>query len=70
MLEIAYKNWRGELTCRVSPVHLANLRGDWYLFIQFDGQDNFRQIALSRIRSTKLLKNKVQSTEEAQAMLK
>ena len=58
MLEIAYKNWRGELTYRISPVHLANLQGDWYLFVQFEGNDNFRQIALSRIQNIKLLKGK------------
>ena len=55
MLEIKYRNWRGELTHRVAPVHLANLQGDWYLFVQFEGFDNFRQIALSRIQSIKLL---------------
>jgi len=49
MLEIHYRNWRGEKTSRVAPVHLANLQGDWYLFVQFEGFDNFRQIALSRI---------------------
>ena len=37
MLEIRYKNWRGEATHRVAPVHLANLQGDWYLFVQFEG---------------------------------
>jgi proteasome accessory factor B len=58
MLEIRYRNWRGELTHRVAPVHLANLQGDWYLFVQFEGFDNFRQIALSRIQNIKLLKNK------------
>jgi predicted DNA-binding transcriptional regulator YafY len=59
MLEISYRNWRGEMTYRVSPVHLANLQGDWYLFVQFDGHENFRQIALSRIQSIKLLRKKV-----------
>jgi len=58
MLEINYRNWRGELTHRVTPVHLANLQGDWYLFVQFEGFDNFRQIALSRIQSIKLLRKK------------
>jgi predicted DNA-binding transcriptional regulator YafY len=58
MLEISYRNWRGEMTYRVSPVHLANLQGDWYLFVQFEGQDNFRQIALSRIQNSKLLSKK------------
>ncbi len=56
MLEIRYRNWRGEATHRVSPVHLANLQGDWYLFVQFEGFDNFRQIALSRIQNIKLLR--------------
>jgi predicted DNA-binding transcriptional regulator YafY len=56
MLEISYRNWRGESTHRVAPVHLANLQGDWYLFVQFEGFDNFRQISLSRIQSIKLLR--------------
>lgn len=56
ILEIRYRNWRGELTHRVAPVHLANLQGDWYLFVQFEGFDNFRQIALSRIQGIKLLR--------------
>jgi predicted DNA-binding transcriptional regulator YafY len=56
MLEIQYRNWRGESTSRVAPVHLANLQGDWYLFVQYEGFDNFRQIALSRIQDVKLLK--------------
>ncbi len=60
MLEVRYKNWRGELTHRVAPVHLANLQGDWYLFVQFEGFDNFRQIALSRIQSIKRLSRPAQ----------
>ena len=60
MLEISYRNWRGELTHRVAPVHLANLQGDWYLFVQFEGFDNFRQIALSRIQSIKLLRKNIE----------
>jgi predicted DNA-binding transcriptional regulator YafY len=56
MLEIRYSNWKGEATHRVAPVHLANLQGDWYLFVQFEGFDNFRQIALARIQQVKLLK--------------
>ena len=39
----------------MAPVHLANLQGDWYLFVQYEGFDNFRQIALSRIQEIKLL---------------
>ncbi len=58
MLEIKYRNWKGEATHRVAPIHLANLQGDWYLFVQFEGFDNFRQIALSRIQSIKLLQKK------------
>lgn len=60
MMEIDYRNWRGELTYRVAPVHLANLQGDWYLFVQYEGFDNFRQIALSRIQRIRLLKNKAE----------
>ena len=59
MLEIKYRNWKGEITHRVAPAHLANLQGDWYLFVQFEGFDNFRQIALSRIQNIKLLRKKL-----------
>ena len=58
MLEISYRNWRGEKSIRVAPVHLANLQGDWYLFVQYEGFNNFRQIALSRIQNIKLLSKK------------
>jgi predicted DNA-binding transcriptional regulator YafY len=58
LMKIRYRNWRGESTSRVAPVHLANLQGDWYLFVQYEGFDNFRQIALSRIQEIKLLKDK------------
>ena len=60
MLEIRYRNWKGEATRRVTPVHLANLHGDWYLFVQFENYENFRQIALSRIQNIKLLRKAVQ----------
>jgi len=71
MLEIRYRNWRGELIHRVAPVHLANLQGDWYLFVQFEGFDNFRQIALSRIQSIKLLRKtaEIQGTFNAKKEL-
>jgi len=71
MLEVQYRNWRGELTHRVSPVHLANLQGDWYLFVQFEGFDNFRQIALSRIQKIKVLRKKadIQGTFNAEKEL-
>ena len=36
MLEISYRNWRGDKSIRVAPVHLANLQGDWYLFVQYE----------------------------------
>jgi predicted DNA-binding transcriptional regulator YafY len=58
MIEIQYRNWSGEKTSRVAPVHLANLQGDWYLFVQYDGFENFRQLALARIQSVKLLSKK------------
>jgi len=58
MMEIKYRNWSGEKTARVAPVHLANLQGDWYLFVQYEGFDNFRQLALARIQSVKLLSKK------------
>ncbi len=58
VIEIQYRNWSGEKTSRVAPVHLANLQGDWYLFVQYEGFDNFRQIALARIQNIKLLSKK------------
>jgi proteasome accessory factor B len=58
-IEIQYRNWSGEKTSRVAPVHLANLQGDWYLFVQYEGFDNFRQLALARIQSIKLLSKKI-----------
>ncbi len=71
MLEIKYRNWKGEITHRVAPVHLANLQGDWYLFVQFEGFDNFRQIALSRIQNIKLLRKRanIQGTFNAKKEL-
>jgi predicted DNA-binding transcriptional regulator YafY len=60
MIEIQYRNWSGEKTARVAPVHLANLQGDWYLFVQYEGFDNFRQLALARIQSVKLLSKKAE----------
>ena len=60
MIEIQYRNWSGKKTARVAPVHLANLQGDWYLFAQYDGFDNFRQLALARIQSIKLLSKKAE----------
>jgi len=60
MIEIRYRNWSGEKTSRVAPVHLANLQGDWYLFVQYEGFDNFRQIALARIQSIKQLSKKAE----------
>ena len=58
LIEIQYRNWSGEKTARVAPVHLANLQGDWYLFVQYEGFDNFRQLALARIQNVKLLSKK------------
>jgi predicted DNA-binding transcriptional regulator YafY len=60
MIEIQYRNWSGEKTSRVSPVHLANLQGDWYLFAQYEGCDDFRQLALARIQSIKILSKKIE----------
>jgi predicted DNA-binding transcriptional regulator YafY len=60
MIEIVYRNWSGEKSARVAPVHLANLQGDWYLFVQYEGFDNFRQLALARIQSIKLLSKKTE----------
>jgi predicted DNA-binding transcriptional regulator YafY len=60
LIEIQYRNWSGEKSARVAPVHLANLQGDWYLFVQYEGFDNFRQLALARIQSVKLLSKKAE----------
>jgi predicted DNA-binding transcriptional regulator YafY len=57
-LRIEYAASKEDKVYRVIPVHLANLQGDWYLFAQFDGYDNFRQLALSRIHSARVLKSK------------
>ena len=57
-IEIRYRNWSGEKSARVAPVHLANLQGDWYLFVQYEGFDNFRQLALARIQNVKPLSKK------------
>ncbi|MCC5845541.1 MAG: WYL domain-containing protein [Verrucomicrobia bacterium] len=51
MLKIEYKSAKGVKQANVSPVHLANLQGDWYLFAQYEDYDNFRQLAMSRIQS-------------------
>ena len=40
---------------RIKPLHLMNLQGDWYLIVQYEKYDNFRQIALSRIKQATLL---------------
>jgi len=40
---------------RIHPLHLANLQGEWYLFVRFYDYDNFRQIALGRIEKARLL---------------
>lgn len=60
MIEISYRNWSGEKVARVAPVHLANLQGDWYLFAQYENFANFRQLALARIQSIKLLSKKAE----------
>ncbi|MFA5689214.1 MAG: WYL domain-containing protein [Kiritimatiellales bacterium] len=60
LLEVRYCNWKGEKVYRIAPVHLANLQGDWYLFVQFEGFKNFRQLALSRIQTIKLLNKPVE----------
>lgn len=54
MLEIEYEGKPD--TYKVKPLHLANLQGDWMLCVQFEGYNNFRSIALGRIRKLKLLR--------------
>jgi predicted DNA-binding transcriptional regulator YafY len=46
---------------RIHPLHLANLQGEWYLFVRFYDYDNFRQIAMGRIERARLLKAAVDS---------
>lgn len=46
---------------RVSPLHMANLQGAWYLFVRFYDYDNFRQISIGRIEKARLLKTQVDS---------
>jgi len=38
----------------VKPLHLANLHGDWYLFVQFIPYTDLRQLALNRIHSARM----------------
>ena len=54
-LEISYQG----KTSTISPLHMANLQGAWYLFVRFYDYDNFRQISLGRIEKAKLLKQSV-----------
>lgn len=50
-------------TSRVHPLHLANLQGEWYLFVRFFDYDNFRQIALGRIEKVTLLDESVDAVD-------
>jgi len=55
---------------RIHPLHLANLQGEWYLFVRFYDYDNFRQIAMGRIERARLLKDPVDSVGfDAEKML-
>ncbi len=51
-LEITYQGKKSV----ISPLHMANLQGAWYLFVRFYDYDNFRQISLGRIEKAKLHK--------------
>jgi proteasome accessory factor B len=53
VMEIEYE--KKPDTYRIKALHLANLQGEWILCVQFDGHDDFRQIALGRIKKLKLL---------------
>jgi predicted DNA-binding transcriptional regulator YafY len=41
----------------VCPYHLANLQGEWYLFVGFDDSADIRQLAVGRIDQAVLLPN-------------
>ncbi len=43
----------------ISPLHMANLQGAWYLFVRFYDYENFRQLSLGRIEKARLLKEPV-----------
>ena len=47
---------------RVSPLHMANLQGAWYLFVRFYDYAKFRQISIGRIEKARLLKTEVDAT--------
>ena len=47
---------------RIHPLHIANLQGEWYLFVRFFDYDNFRQISMGRIEEAKLLDKRVNSS--------
>ena len=51
-IEITYNG----KTAPISPMHMANLQGAWYLFVRFYDYDNFRQISIGRIEKARLLK--------------
>lgn len=54
VLDITYTR-TGNRTFRVHPLHLANLQGDWYLYVRYEGYDNFRQLSLHRIQKATVL---------------
>ena len=54
-LEITYLG----KTSTISPLHMANLQGAWYLFVRFYDYDNFRQISIGRIEKARLLNQEV-----------
>ena len=58
-LEITYNG----KAARVSPMHMANLQGAWYLFVRFYDYDNFRQISIGRIEKARMLKDPVDGTD-------
>jgi len=47
---------------RIHPLHMANLQGEWYLFVRFYDYEDFRQIALGRIERARLLKKPTNSS--------
>ena len=48
---------------RIHPLHMANLQGEWYLFVRFFDYDNFRQISIGRIESVRLLDESVDAAD-------
>lgn len=54
-MEITYNNKKS----RVHPLHMANLQGQWYLFVRFYDYPNFKQLSMGRLQEATLRKESV-----------